>query len=335
MLNKEEIVSISHQQCEELDFHKHIIGGWRFKAVLITVLLSIVGYFLFTLWAGWDNVMHAIANVGAVGIVLALALSLMNFLLRFTRWQLFLRALGHRIPWLRSLRIFLSGFALTTTPGKTGEALKGVFLKDYGVPFRESFGAFLAERFSDLTAVTVLAMGGLWIHPGARPILFIVILLISLIIFAVQKDKWLKAAERFANRLLPERFAHTTQFFLETVIAFRNCFKSSVLSGGILLGVLAWTLEAVALFALLQLLGYEINLITAIFIYGFSLVIGGITLLPGGLGGAEMTMLQLLILQEVAAPAAVAITLVIRLTSLWFSVLLGMIMLPKKQLLWH
>jgi uncharacterized protein (TIRG00374 family) len=64
-------------------------------------------------------------------------------------------------------------------------------------------------------------------------------------------------------------------------------------------------------------------------------VIGGITLLPGGLGGAEVTMLQLLVLQNIPAPIAVAATLIIRLTSLWFSVFLGMIALPKNKILWN
>ena len=98
---------------------------------------------------------------------------------------------------------------------------------------------------------------------------------------------------------------------------------------------MAWTAEAAALCYVLHLLGYDIGIITAAFVYGFSLVIGGITLLPGGLGGAELTMMQLLILNGVSAAVAVATTLVIRLTSLWFSVVLGMIALPKKQIFWE
>jgi uncharacterized protein (TIRG00374 family) len=98
------------------------------------------------------------------------------------------------------------------------------------------------------------------------------------------------------------------------------------------LGIAAWSAEALALYALLHFMGFGIDLPTALFIYGFSLVIGGITLLPGGLGGAEVAMLQLLSMQNIPLSAAVAITVVIRLTTLWFSVLIGLIVLPKKQL---
>lgn len=296
---------------------------------MITILMSIICYFLFTIWAGWENVLAAVKQVGYLGIAVALGLSLINFAMRFLRWHYFLNVLGYSIPWAPSLRIFMAGFSLTTTPGKTGEAIRGVFLKDYGVPFRKTFGAFLAERTSDLLSVSVLASAGLWLYPAARPVLLIVAGVIGFLFFAVRKDSWLLALERLAKRAFSEKFAHVIEFFLETVRSFRSCFTTKVMTTGLILGVTAWICEAMALMYLVHLLGYEISPMTAIFIYGFSLVIGGITLLPGGLGGAEVTMIQLLILQSIPAAIAVAVTLVIRLTSLWFAVLLGMIALPK------
>lgn len=326
---------MTEKPIDDAHFHQHFINGQKFKIVILTVLLSIVGYFLFTIWGGWENVVGAIKHVGFWGITAALGLSLINFSMRFLRWQYFLKVLGYSVPWAPSLRIYMSGFSLTTTPGKTGEALRGVFLKDYGIPFRKSFGAFLSERTSDLLSVTILASAGLWIYPQARPILLLVASMITFLFFAIRNDSWLRWLERSAKKIFPERFAHVIEFFLETVHSFRCCFTAKVLAATLILGLTAWTAEAIALKYLLHLLGYEIPLLTAIFIYGFSLVIGGITLLPGGLGGAEVTMLQLLILQNIPAPIAVAVTLVIRLTSLWFSVFLGIIALPKDKILWQ
>lgn len=320
---------------EENQLHKHLISGQRFKILFVTVLLSILGYFLFTLWGGWDNVVSALSQVGPKGIAVALALSLVNYNLRFLRWQYFLGVLSHKVPWASSLRIYMSGFSLTTTPGKTGEAVRSIFLKDYGVPFRKTFGAFLAERISDLLSVTILACAGLWIYPNARPILFVVVGIIAFIFFAVQQESWLRWLEKIAKKTFTEKFAHIVEFVVETIFSFRSCFSPKVLATSLCFGVTAWTAEAVALWYILQLLGQDISLLTAIFIYGFSLVIGGITLLPGGLGGAEITMLQLLIIQAVPSPVAVAATLVSRLTTLWFSVFLGILALPKKMILWN
>lgn len=323
------------ENSEELQFHQHFISGQKFKIVIATILLTIIGYFLFTLWAGWESVISAIKQVGVIGISAALGLSLINFGMRFLRWQYFLKTLGYSIPWKPSLRIYMAGFSMTTTPGKTGEALRSIFLKDYGVPFRKSLGAFLSERTSDLLSVTVLATAGLWVYPQARPIVFIVAAFISFVFFALHNDRCIDALEKLAKKIFPERFARHIQFLLESIHSFRACFSAKVLSTTLIFGLIAWTMEAIALKYILHLLGHEIPLLTAIFIYAFSLVIGGITLLPGGLGGAEVTMLQLLVLQNIPAPIAVAATLVIRLTSLWFSVFLGMIALPKDKILWN
>ncbi len=314
---------------EEIKDAKHILNGRRFKSVLFTIFLSIIGYFLFTLWGGWNNVVEAVTSVGVFGIGLALVLSLINFGLRFLRWLFFLATLGYRIPFLSGWRIYMSGFSLTTTPGKTGEAIRGVFVKDYGVPFRKSLGVFFSERLSDLISVSLLASTGLWIYPQARPVLLVVALVYGFLLLAVQKDSWIRFFEAFARRRLPERFAHGIEFCLEMIFAFRACFRGKALLVSLTLGVIAWISEALALYYFLYVLGYHVSLLTAIFIYGFSLVIGGITLLPGGLGGAEFTMLQLLMLNDVPASAAVAVTLVVRLTTLWFSVFLGFLSLPK------
>ncbi len=52
---------------------------------------------------------------------------------------------------------------------------------------------------------------------------------------------------------------------------------------------------------------------------------GAVSFLPGGLGGAEAAMLTLLIYGGLELPEAAAVTLVIRITTLWFAVLLGLL----------
>jgi hypothetical protein len=48
--------------------HTHsILHGWRFRAMLLIVLLSAVGYLAFSLWGGWHEVVEALAKVGIVG----------------------------------------------------------------------------------------------------------------------------------------------------------------------------------------------------------------------------------------------------------------------------
>ena len=146
-------------------------SGWRFRTVIVSVVVSALAYLGFSLWVGWEDVGSALGRVGAVGIALALLMSLLNYGLRFLRWQGYLSAMGHAVPWRPSLTIYLAGFALTTTPGKAGEALRGVMLKPWWVPYSRSLATSFSERLSDLSAIVLLTLFGLTLYPHAHAVI--------------------------------------------------------------------------------------------------------------------------------------------------------------------
>jgi uncharacterized protein (TIRG00374 family) len=310
----------------------HLFGKWRLKALFVIMILALIGYALFSLWAGWEKVAEALELMGWKGLLAPLCLSTTAYFFRFGRWTLFLKALGHKLPFLDSLKIYIGGFAFSVTPGKTGEALRGVFLKDYGIPYKQSLGAFFAERFSDMMSVIVLASGGLLCCPQTRSLTFAGVSLVLLILLSIQSEKVVAFLEKGAKKVLPDRWAEHVEFVLEIILSFKKCFSVPMLLVAIGIGVCAWGLEAVGGYTLLHLAGAEIGLYEMSFIYGFSLLVGALTFLPAGLGGAEVTLIQLLILYDVPPSLAVAGTVLLRLTTLWWSVFLGLVALPRKWL---
>lgn len=309
-----------------------ILSGWRFRALLLTILLSAVGYLLFTLWAGWREVVAAMLRVGLAGGVVILGLSLVNYGLRFQRWQKYLGLLGHRVHAPESLRIYIAGFALTILPGKAGEAIRSLFLKHHGVTYPESLAAFFSEHFSNLISMLLLVAIGLWVYPQAKPLVLILAGLILVGLVALQQTRWLKALKRIAENVLPRRLGHLVSAGIEIVSHSGRCFRLPMLLYGIALGVVAWGAEGLAFYYIMHQLGSELSLPTALFIYAFSMLVGALSFLPGGLGGAEATMVTLLMLNHVAQPQAVAATVLIRLATLWFAVALGVlaITLPER-----
>jgi len=150
-----------------------VLSGWRFHALLLIVLVSALGYLAFSLWAGWHEVVAAITRVGFIGTAIALGLSLVNYGLRFVRWQKYLTQLGHRVHVPESLRIYIAGFGLTILPGKAGEAIRSVFLKKHGVTYPESLAAFFAEHFTNLIVMLLLVAVGMWVYPQAQPMVVV------------------------------------------------------------------------------------------------------------------------------------------------------------------
>lgn len=314
--------------------HTHpLMQGWRFRAMLLIVLLSAIGYLAFSLWGGWHEVVEALGKVGIVGTLIALALSLVNYLVRFVRWQKFLSKLGHTVYWPESLRIYIAGFGLTILPGKAGEAIRSVFLKKHKVSYTESLAAFFSDQFSNLISMMLLVSVGLWAYPQAQPVIMVLGVIILAILIFLQQSKWLTLLAAFAQRKFPAKISNLINSSIEIVLHSKRCFSLPMLLYGILTGLVAWGAEGVAFYYIMQVLGSDMSLQTAVFIYAFSMLVGAISFLPGGLGGTEATMVALLMLNHIAQPQAVAATVLIRLATLWFAVALGVtaMSLPERK----
>lgn len=308
-----------------------VLSGWRFRALLLVILLSATGYLAFSLWGGWHEVVAAIVRVGLTGIAIALLLSLVNYGVRFVRWQKFLGVLGHRVHTPESLRIYIAGFGLTILPGKAGEAIRSVFLKKHGVPYPESLAAFFSEHLSNLISMLLLVAIGMAIYPKAGPVVLILAVMIVVILVVLQQARWLEVLKSFAQRRLPARLGNLAGHAVDVVLHSRHCFSLPMLLYGIALGLVAWGAEGLAFYYIMHWLGSDLSLQVALFIYAFSMLIGALSFLPGGLGGAEATMVALLMLNSVAQPQAVAATVLIRLATLWFAVALGVIALSMSE----
>jgi uncharacterized protein (TIRG00374 family) len=305
-----------------------VLSDWRSRSVMLSVVLSALGYLGFSLWGGWPEVSRAMVAVGVLGTCLALLMSLLNYGLRFLRWQIYLAALGHPVPWRPSLKIYLAGFALTTTPGKAGEALRGVLLKPWGVPYPQSFAAFFSERLSDLFAVVLLTLFGLSLYPAARPLIVVGVALVLAGFLVLSQRRLIERLQRLlAHR--PGRLPSLLRHLLQVLLAAQRCHQPGLLAAVTLLSVAAWSAEGLAFHWILGWMGAEIPLAFALFVYAIAMLAGALSFMPGGLGGAEAAMVALLMWKGMPAADAVAATVLIRLATLWFAVVLGIFALLR------
>jgi uncharacterized protein (TIRG00374 family) len=300
------------------------------RAVFWSVALAALGYLGLSLWAGWRDVWAAITLVGPWVLLGLLALSLSNYLLRFLRWAGYLALLDAPVDWRINLNAYFAGFALTTSPGKLGETLRSLLLKPHGVPTTSSLAAFFAERASDLLAILVLTAIGLWSYPPARPVVGLTLAFVLLALLLVQWTALITAIDRWAAAR-PQKVAKLLVRLCEIILHFRRCFSLPALMAGLLVGVLAWLAEGLGFWWLLGALGHPLPLNTAVFIYAFAMLVGGLSFLPGGLGSSEAVMIALLMLNGFPEPAAVTATLICRLATLWFAVGLGAIFLARQR----
>jgi uncharacterized protein (TIRG00374 family) len=108
---------------------------------------------------------------------------------------------------------------------------------------------------------------------------------------------------------------------------FKELAAPRVMVVGVAFGAVAWFAEGLALWIILRGIGSEIDLVRALPIYAAATLVGAVTALPGGLVGTEGSMLAFLQQSGVTRAGASAGTVLIRLVTLWFAVLVGLLAL--------
>jgi glycosyltransferase 2 family protein len=290
-----------------------------------SVVLALALYAGAFLAADLAQVRSAAGRLGWDGWLLVLALSLVNYGLRFLRWHGYLGLLGERVPLGRHLLCYLTGFAFTTTPGKAGEAVRSLYLRGYGVSYPHSLAALFAERVLDVAAVVLLALGVVVLFAEFRwlvAVLGLAVLLLLPLVHSSWLVGWLEGRDPARGRLAA-LLGHLGALLRASsrLLAWRPLY------GGLALGVIAWGAEGYAFYLILDRLGMEVSPWLAVGVYGAGILAGAISFIPGGLGTTEAAMILLLGLLGADAATAVAATLICRVTTLWFAVGLGLLAL--------
>lgn len=303
--------------------HQTILARFR-RGTILAIVAGLLLYLAYAVWIGADQVAAALARFRWEYLALMLAASLGNYGLRFVRWELYLRTVAVVVPRRLSLQVFLSGLAMTVTPGKVGEFLKSfLLLKAAGVPVERSAPVVLVERVADLLSLVLLASFGVASYGGERgvPILAATALAIALGLTVVHSERLTAVAVRILARLpLVSRFAPRAE---EAARSSRLLLGFRPLLAGLALGSLAWGCECAGYW--LAFRGFDVDLSPAVglFAYAFSTVIGVVS--PGGLGPTDLGLIQLALrfTPGLTDEVATAASFLVRLCTLWFAVLLG------------
>jgi uncharacterized membrane protein YbhN (UPF0104 family) len=296
------------------------------------VVLSAVGFvavlFAAAVMSGGHGAVAALRAVPLRIFALMLALSCFNYVCRAVRWLLFSLAMQVRVPARLNALYYVAGFAMTTTPGKLGEALRLWLLRRaHGCRYADTVGLLIADRLWDAVAMAVVLCASvawlaayLWISLAALAIVAGVTLLCL-------KPSLLLAGVRLAAGAAPRR-RRMFATWRRSLRKLQHLARPDVFALGLALGIAGWFAEGVSLAVLAHALGAHIPAMACVFIFSFSMIVGAISVLPGGLGSTEATMAGLLALQGVPLQSAIVATAMVRVTTLWFAVCLGMLALP-------
>ncbi len=299
--------------------------------LLASMLLGIVVFAGLLAYGDFRSVGHDLREFRWELMPLILLVTLGNYLLRFVKWEYYLRQIG--VAGLKrsdSFLIYFSGLGMTVTPGKIGEWLKSYLLKElHGTPVTKSAPILLAERLTDALGLLIIAgMGVVVFGNGTWPIVALIGVVSAVSIGVSRHRPASRALLHLAGRLpVVRRFVPHFEEFYESTYVLMNPAGIVLMT---LLSVGSGFFEVMAFY--LTLIGLGVSggpdtLFKAAFILPIATLAAAVLLTPGGLGVAETGLTSLSQeLLHMSRGAATVSTLIVRVATLWFGVVLGLAM---------
>ncbi|SDW15190.1 lysylphosphatidylglycerol synthase transmembrane domain-containing protein [Litoreibacter albidus] len=303
--------------------------SWRdrvlFWGLLVLFVVGLIGLVTAT---GWRETWQELQKLTVTQFGALLALSLINYVLRGVRWHFLAARLGVNLSLHTSLLHFIGGFAMTITPARVGELVRLRWIRRMtGWTLERLTPLPLADRAFDMAAMGLVLGGGVLISGQgglrAAPVAAAAIVTAVIVTRPMLLKRIVEALFSLVNRW-PRLFA-TLRQSARSMGLFSQAGTSIP---ALILSAVGWLAEGFALYLLLKWMGADIGIAAATTIFLFSTLAGGLTGAPGGLGGAEASMVFLLSMSGVPLHVAVAATTVIRITTLWFAIALGALTFP-------
>lgn len=306
---------------------KNLFAKYKRK-ILISCAAGALVFLAFSIYADFDALLVAFAEFNWWWYPVILALSFVNYIFRFFKWEYYRKLLKIEIKSSISFLIFLSAFVMSVTPGKMGEVLKSYLLKEEnGTPIAKSAPIILAERLTDFISIVMLCIVGAYVFDYGQTI--IIIIGIIFIAFALMLSSK-KLSLGFIGLL--EKISFLSKHIHKFHTAYDSIYrlvKIKPLIIAVIISIAAWFFECLGFYIVLNVFsvttGIEVSLLIATFIYGFSTLIGAIAFLPGGLGLTDASLTGLMQVLKIPANVSVASTIIIRTATLWFGVLVGIV----------
>ena len=302
------------------------------KKLLVSVAAAGLLYLGFTIFADFRHVAEAFRNFNWWLLPVLLLCSMGNYLVRFSKWDYYLRLINVKVSRIDSLSVFMSGLVMSVTPGKMGELLKAYLIKQLtDTPISKTAPIIFVERITDFVSLMLIALVGAYYYNYGRAIVLSISIFFFIVIIFLSNRKIalpvLKLLEK--NSFLKKHLSkiHTAYESSYQMLQPAPLIKMTLVS------LASWFFECLGYYLILVNFPVKINvtLLWSAFSYCFATIVGAVSMLPGGLGVTEGSLTFMLIQKGATVQYAVASTFIIRVVTLWFAVLVGVISVSAYQ----
>ena len=297
------------------------------KKILI-VCISVIGlYSIFLSFSDLNLISDALLNFKTEFLPLILILVTSSWFILFIRWQILLKNANITIPLRGSFVVYVSGFALQFIPGEVGEFLKVQLLKNkFNIPRSKTSPIIITEMLYNAMGLVALSITSIWFFEFTIYIFIIFGVLLVVLFYLINNKKYFfKVMNKVLKIKFLKKYAELTFESLETI---QHLTKGKVLFYSLILSILFWFVECIAIHLLLLSFGIDtIELLTLVSMYSSSIILGVVSFLPLGLGVFEGSLAGFLSLRGIDITISLTIVILARIITRWYCIFVGLIVL--------
>lgn len=240
-----------------------------------------------------------LTKVTLLAVAIIIVLTLFNIILKAIRWKLLIKKnVNTDVSFGFSFRSILAGVAAGSfIPGRI-EMAKPLLLKtEKDIRFSQSLPILFIERVFDLLSIIFILSISLFFVPRIGTINFQIIAFFGLLVTALclgalfLPHYYTKAVLRITKKLLTSENLNRKIESLcqQFIISTATTRKKEILFFFLLLSLITNLIEVARLLFILSFFNITHSLVITMFLFSFGVMIGIISLIPGGMGITEIS----------------------------------------------
>jgi uncharacterized protein (TIRG00374 family) len=334
--------TITHTKSMTAEEYKSAINK-VIGTVGIVFLVSLLVFIALGFIGGIQQVVEAILSSNLYLYALAFLSVFIGYLISFGKWTYFMRKLGIKVSLKKNLAVYLSLYSMDLTPGKIGRVVTAYTLSRITkIKVFQVLPIVAMDTVTDFLGMAVVALAAA-VYFNQFLLIVVVADFISIMpAFFVLNDWFFKLLKKLMKKseYLEMITIYGEEYFASQsklnsprtyLVSMMFTIPSAILySLSLYFVILAVTQTSFVLVAPVVPLGHTV------LIYYTAQVIGSVTSLPGNIGvtdGALVAMLGSVL--HFNAYDSSAITIMTRIASLWFGVLIGGVFLFYTLRYWN
>jgi len=298
----------------------------KLKKNFLVIIVAAVGiYAIFLFISDYNIISEKITFFQSEYLIPILLVVSSSWIPLILKWHLLLKKNDIKIPIRKSILIWFSGSALTITPGQIGELIKSQLIKNiFNISRSKTAPVIFAEKFYDLIGAIIVSIIGIIVLDIDQNLIFLSLFILFVLFFLIY---YRPVFESILKRIIKLKyFSKFSDNLDESYKIVKNSTSPRISLISITLSISYWIIISFSVYLILLAFNIEsLSFLKSIAIYPTSVLVGVASFIPGGIGVTEGSLAGLLTLQGIDVSLALVLSVIIRIFTMWFTILIGFI----------